>query len=61
MSENGISHLTFKRQRQEAKLKLGPRFNIKEFHTVVLQNGAVPLSLLDRLVDNYIEDTQRGD
>ena len=47
--------------REEAKLKLGPRFNIKEFHTVVLQNGAVPLSLLDRLVDNYIEDTQRGD
>ncbi len=47
--------------REESKLKLGTRFDIREFHTVVLQNGAVPLSLLDRLVNNYIEEMQRGD
>jgi uncharacterized protein (DUF885 family) len=44
--------------REKAKLALGDEFDIKEFHDVVLKNGAVPLDILERLVDNYIREKQ---
>jgi uncharacterized protein (DUF885 family) len=34
---------------------LGDRFNLKDFHTVVLENGAVPLTVLEQLVDEWLE------
>ena len=38
--------------------ELGQQFNLKEFHRVVLSNGAIPLALLDRLIDRYIMEQQ---
>ena len=32
---------------QAAKTKLGDKFDIREFHGVVLNNGAVPLNILE--------------
>lgn len=43
--------------REEAKKKLGDKFDIRAFHEVVLTNGALPLDVLEDLVNNYIEDT----
>jgi uncharacterized protein (DUF885 family) len=40
--------------RQRAMDQLGDRFDLKEFHNVVLGNGCLPLSVLERLVDEYI-------
>jgi len=40
--------------REKAKTALGPRFDIRDFHDVVLKNGAVPLPILEELVDDYI-------
>ena len=40
--------------REKAKRELGDRFDIRDFHDVVLKNGAVPLSILEDLVDDYI-------
>jgi uncharacterized protein (DUF885 family) len=40
--------------REKAKRELGPKFDLKDFHTVVLQNGSVPLDLLEKLVDEYV-------
>lgn len=40
--------------RERAKMKLGDRFELKEFHNVVLKNGAVPLDILEEIVEDYI-------
>ena len=39
--------------REEARKAMGTRFDIKEFHDVVLRNGAIPLSTLRRLVHEW--------
>jgi uncharacterized protein (DUF885 family) len=44
--------------RERAKSALGPKFNLKAFHAVVLENGGVPLTLLDTLVDEWIANTK---
>ena len=40
--------------RERAKSALGAKFDIRAFHDVVLKNGAMPLTVLERLVDVYI-------
>ncbi|MFQ3339544.1 MAG: hypothetical protein ACI9VO_002334, partial [Colwellia sp.] len=40
--------------REHAKVTLGDKFDIREFHDVVLKNGPVPLNVLTHLVDSYI-------
>ncbi len=40
--------------RERAKTKLGDKFDIKQFHDVVLSNGALPMALLERVVDEWI-------
>ncbi len=42
--------------RAKSKQALGDRYDIKDFHNVVLKNGAVPLTILESLVDQYIAD-----
>jgi uncharacterized protein (DUF885 family) len=44
-----IGHTTWVRLREEARAKLGDRFDLKQFHQVLLE-GAVPLTVLERLV-----------
>jgi uncharacterized protein (DUF885 family) len=41
--------------RQKAVDGLGDKFDLKAFHNLVLSNGSMPLELLERLVDAYIE------
>jgi uncharacterized protein (DUF885 family) len=53
-----IGMLEILRVRQIAMDQLGTQFDLREFHTVVLQAGAVPLPLLETLVDNWIADVQ---
>lgn len=42
--------------REKAKKALGDKFDLRDFHDVVLKNGAVPLDILEKLVDRYIAD-----
>lgn len=43
--------------RTKAKAALGDKFDLRNFHDAVLKNGAVPLDILERLIDRYIKDT----
>ncbi len=40
--------------REKAKTELGPKFDIKAFHDVVLTGGSMPLALLEQRVDQWI-------
>jgi uncharacterized protein (DUF885 family) len=42
--------------REKAKQELGAKFSLKEFHNVVIGQGAMPLDVLEKVVTRYIED-----
>ncbi len=51
-----VGMLTILELRQRAKDQLGDKFDIRAFHDVVLKNGAVPMEILEQIVDDYIEE-----
>jgi len=53
-----IGMLQILQERQRAQDVLGAQYDLKAFHRAVLSNGAVPLSLLDDVVDRYIAEVQ---
>lgn len=54
-----IGKLKFDELRDRARAALGPSFDIRRFHNAVLDNGALPLSVLERVVDEWVA-AQRG-
>lgn len=44
--------------REKARAALGDKFDIRGYHEVVLSNGAVPLNVLEDLVDEWVAETQ---
>lgn len=45
--------------REKVKTALSDNFDLKAFHNVILRNGALPLELLERVVDRYIAEATR--
>ncbi|MEZ5429502.1 MAG: DUF885 domain-containing protein [Pyrinomonadaceae bacterium] len=54
-----IGELKIKELRARSKRELGDKFDIKDFHDVVLLSGAVPLDILERNVDEYIAEKKK--
>jgi uncharacterized protein (DUF885 family) len=50
-----LGKLTILHLRDKARAALGSRFSIKAFHDAVLTHGAVPLDVLERMVDAYVK------
>lgn len=46
--------------RERAETELGDQFDIRMFHEVILRDGAVPLEVLEELVDVWIAEVQAG-
>ncbi|WP_086737841.1 DUF885 domain-containing protein [Erythrobacter colymbi] len=49
-----IGMLKIMELRQRAESKLGPKFDIKGFHDLLIASGSQPLSILERRVDEWI-------
>jgi uncharacterized protein (DUF885 family) len=50
-----LGELKIRSLRQRAEETLGSRFNLREFHDVLLTNGAVPLDVLDDMVRAWVD------
>lgn len=50
-----IGELRIRELRARAEKRLDDRFNVKDFHEVVLKNGAVPLDILEEQVDSWLQ------
>jgi uncharacterized protein (DUF885 family) len=53
-----LGKLTILRLRDKAKTALGAKFDIRDFHDAILLCGAVPLTVLETVVDAYIKTKQ---
>ena len=53
-----IGELKIRELRSKAEKEMGDNFNIRDFHDVVLGNGAVPLDILEKHVNEYISQIQ---
>ena len=55
-----IGELKIRELRQEAEEALGPDFDIRDFHEVVLGQGTVTLDILERRVKAYVEASKNS-
>ncbi|MGD9645446.1 MAG: DUF885 family protein [Pirellulales bacterium] len=49
-----LGELKLRELRHAAEEKLGPAFDVREFHDVVLAEGAIPLDVLERKVNEWL-------
>jgi uncharacterized protein (DUF885 family) len=55
-----VGMLTILSLRERAKAELGDRFDLKQFHNEVLTHGALPLTVLERVVNDWIAARKAG-
>ncbi len=55
-----IGMLKIQELRRDAEKELGDKFDIREFHNTVLGGGAMPLSVLERRVDQWVAKVKAG-
>jgi uncharacterized protein (DUF885 family) len=53
-----LGRLKIMELREKAKKELGPKFDLKDFHMTVVENGSLPLDLLEEMVDGYINSNK---
>ena len=55
-----IGELKIRELRERAETELGSNFDLRAFHDAVLENGAVPLDVLDAHVSRWIAAQKKG-
>ena len=55
-----IGQLKISELRTRAEKALGPKFDIRDFHTQILMSGALPLAVLERKIDAWIAAKKAG-
>jgi uncharacterized protein (DUF885 family) len=54
-----VGMLSILGMREKARSELGDRFDLKQFHNEILSHGALPMTVLDRVVDDWIATQKR--
>lgn len=49
-----VGQITIMKLREEARLRLGRKFDIRSFHDCILKCGSVPLDILKKIVEDWI-------
>ena len=49
-----VGHTAINRLRQKAQTELGDRYDFRRFNDAVVLGGAVPMVVLERLIDDFI-------
>lgn len=55
-----VGELKISELRRRAEGKLGSKFKLREFHDALLLSGAVPLDILERMVEKWIADSAQS-
>ena len=55
-----VGEIEIQRLRADAEHRLGSRFDIKDFHDVVLGSGSLPLDVLSRVVNEWVTQAERA-
>lgn len=55
-----MGELKIRELRKKAKKILGSKFDIRQFHEVILEQGTVTLSILEDRINNYIDSNKSG-
>jgi uncharacterized protein (DUF885 family) len=53
-----MGELKIKELRARAKKQLGEHFDLREFHDQVLNHGAVPLDILEKVIERWINEVK---
>ncbi|MFP5265478.1 MAG: DUF885 domain-containing protein [Blastocatellia bacterium] len=54
-----IGELKIKELRARASRELGERFDLRKFHNALLDDGPLPLDLLEKRIDNWVAEQKR--
>jgi uncharacterized protein (DUF885 family) len=54
-----IGELKIKELRARARKELGARFDLRTFHNALLDDGPLPLDLLEKRIDNWVAEQKR--
>jgi uncharacterized protein (DUF885 family) len=55
-----VGQLKIRELRTRAERALGPRFDVREFHARVLEDGALPMKVLEAKIDRWIAEVRAG-
>ena len=55
-----IGMLKIQELRRHAEMQLGKRFDIRAFHDTILGGGALPITMLERKVNSWIDSVKAG-
>ena len=53
-----MGEIKIREMRKKAETELGEKFNIRDFHEVILAEGTVTLSILESRINSYIVNTK---
>ena len=53
-----VGMLKIQALRKKAEGELGDKFDIREFHDIILGGGGLPLTIMGRVVDAWIDKTK---
>jgi uncharacterized protein (DUF885 family) len=59
MATYGVGEREIVELREQARRELGDRFDIREFHDRVLENGAITLGMLRRQIEHWIAERKK--